>query len=401
MHAGRVNIMDLSEQVSESFVELFGGKPSVIARAPGRVNLIGEHTDYNDGFVLPMAIDRAIWIAARPRADGLVHVHSIDFDSHDTFSLEDLKRGHGWSEYLKGVAYVLKLDGHRLSGWEGVMMGDVPRGSGLSSSAALELASARIFASVSGLEWNAAYMARVGQRAENEWVGVNCGIMDQMASAACRQGHALFLDCRSLEMEHVPLPGHVAVVVMDTSTRRGLVDSAYNERRSQCEQAARFFGVKALRDVSWAEFEKRKSGLDEVVMRRARHIITENQRVLDAVRAMRSNDLAGLGNLLNAGHVSLRDDLEVTNEALNQIVEAAQMQSSCYGARMTGGGFGGCAVALVAAGQIQTFTDEVQKAYRQSSGLEPQIYVCKADAGANVVYNSDNMGSYRRITVQP
>jgi galactokinase len=219
-------------------------------------------------------------------------------------------------------------------------------------------------------------------------VGVNCGIMDQMASAACRQGHALFLDCRSLEMEHVPLPGHVAVVVMDTSTRRGLVDSAYNERRSQCEQAARFFGVKALRDVSWAEFEKRKSGLDEVVMRRARHIVTENQRVLDAVRAMRSNDLAGLGNLLKASHVSLRDDLEVTNEALNQIVEAAQMQPSCYGARMTGGGFGGCAVALVDAGQIQTFTDEVQKAYRQSSGLEPQIYVCKADAGANVVGSS-------------
>jgi len=380
--------MDLSEQVSESFVELFGGKPSVIARAPGRVNLIGEHTDYNDGFVLPMAIDRAIWIAARPRADGLVRVHSIDFDSQETFSLEDLKRGQGWSEYLKGVAYVLKLDGHRLSGWEGVMMGDVPRGSGLSSSAALELAAARVFASISSLEWNAAYMARVGQRAENEWVGVNCGIMDQMASAACRQGHALFLDCRSLEMEHVPLPGHVAVVVMDTSTRRGLVDSAYNERRSQCEQAARFFGVKALRDVSWAEFEKRKSGLDEVVMRRARHIVTENQRVLDAVRAMRSNDLAGLGNLLKASHVSLRDDLEVTNEALNQIVEAAQMQPSCYGARMTGGGFGGCAVALVDAGQIQTFTDEVQKAYRQSSGLEPQIYVCKADAGANVVGSS-------------
>jgi len=381
-------IMDLSEQVSESFVELFGGKPSVIARAPGRVNLIGEHTDYNDGFVLPMAIDRAIWIAARPRTDGLVRVHSIDFDSEDTFSLDGLNRGQGWSEYLKGVAYVLKLDGHRLLGWEGVMMGDVPRGSGLSSSAALELAAARIFASISGLEWNVVYMARVGQRTENEWVGVNCGIMDQMASAACREGHALFLDCRSLEMEHVPLPGHIAIVVMDTSTRRGLVDSAYNERRSQCEQAARFFGVKALRDVSWTEFEKRKSGLDDVVMRRARHIVTENQRVLDAVRAMRSNDLAGLGNLLNAGHVSLRDDLEVTNEALNQIVEAAQMQSSCYGARMTGGGFGGCAVALVDEGQIQTFSEGVQKAYHQSSGLEPQIYVCKADAGANVVGSS-------------
>jgi galactokinase len=172
---------------------------------------------------------------------------------------------------------------------------------------------------------------------------------------------------------------------MDTSTRRGLVDSAYNERRSQCEEAARFFGVKALRDVSLEEFEKRKSGLREVVMRRARHIITDDQRVLDAMQAMQTNDVARLGNILNAGHISLRDDFEITNEALNQIVEAAQEQSSCYGARMTGGGFGGCAIALVDAGKVNAFVDSVEKAYREKSGLEPQIYVCKASAGASVV----------------
>ncbi len=377
--------MDLSRQVSKSFVKHFGDKPSLIVRAPGRVNLIGEHTDYNDGFVLPMAIDRAIWIAVRPRTDCFVQIHSLDFEADAVISLNDLKKEQGWAEYLKGVAYILQTKGCELSGWEGVMMGDVPRGSGLSSSAAVEMATARVFASVSNLKWDAAYMARIGQRAENEWVGVNCGIMDQMASAASREGHALFLDCRSLEIQHVPLPDHVAIVVMDTSTRRGLVDSAYNERRSQCEEAARFFGVKALRDVSLEEFENRKSGLREVVMRRARHIITDDQRVLDAMQAMQANDVVRLGNILNAGHISLRDDFEITNDALNQIVEAAQEQSSCYGARMTGGGFGGCAIALVDAGKVNAFVDSVEKAYRKKSGLEPQIYVCKASAGASIV----------------
>ncbi len=377
--------MDLSKQLSESFVQHFGDKPSLVVRAPGRVNLIGEHTDYNDGFVLPMAIDRAIWIAVRPRMDRFVRIHSLDFEAETVFSLDDLKKEQGWAEYLKGIAYILQAEGRNLSGWDGMMMGDVPLGSGLSSSAAVELATARVFASVSNLEWDAAYMARIGQRAENEWVGVNCGIMDQMASAACKEDHALFLDCRSLEIQHVPLPDHVAIVVMDTSTRRGLVDSAYNERRSQCEEAARFFGVKALRDVSLEEFEKRKSGLREIVMRRARHIIMEDQRVLDAMQAMQKNDVVRLGNLLNAGHVSLRDDFEITNEALNQIVEAAQMQSSCYGARMTGGGFGGCAIALVDAGKVNAFVHSVEKVYREKSGLEPQIYVCKASAGASIV----------------
>ncbi|MFZ1040107.1 MAG: galactokinase [Anaerolineales bacterium] len=377
--------MNLSKQVSESFVKHFGVQPSLIVRAPGRVNLIGEHTDYNDGFVLPMAIDRGMCIAVRPRTDCVVRIRSLDFETETVFSLDDLKKEQGWAEYLKGIAYILQAEGCELSGWEGVMMGDVPRGSGLSSSAAVEMATARVFASISNLKWDAAYMARIGQRAENEWVGVNCGIMDQMASAACKEGHALFLDCRSLKIQHVPLPERVAIVVMDTSTRRGLVDSAYNERRSQCEEAARFFGVKALRDVSLDEFEKRKSGLREVVMRRARHIITDDQRVLDAVQAMQANDVVRLGNILNAGHISLRDDFEITNDALNQIVEAAQEQSSCYGARMTGGGFGGCAIALVDAGKVNAFVDSVEKAYRKKSGLDPQIYVCKASAGASVV----------------
>jgi len=267
------------------------------------------------------------------------------------------------------------------------MAGDVPIGAGLSSSAAVELATARTFGCVSGFEWDAVKMAKIGQRAENHWVGVNCGIMDQMASAASRAGHALFLDCRSLEIQHIPMPADVAVVVMDTSTRRGLVTSAYNERRSQCEEAARYFSVKALRDVSVKEFEERrwKKEVNEAVWRRARHIITENQRVLDAIKAMHAGDIKTVGKLFNESHASLRDDFEVTNEALNQIVESALEQEGCYGARMTGAGFGGCAVALVEKEKAQSFADAVSTAYRQRSGLEASVYVCQASEGASVV----------------
>jgi galactokinase len=227
-------------------------------------------------------------------------------------------------------------------------------------------------------------MAKISQKAENEWVGVNCGIMDQMASAASREGFALFLDCRSLEYQFAPLPENTSVVVLDTSTRRGLVDSAYNERRSQCEKAAHWFGVKALRDVSVDEFE-RSHGLSEIVMKRARHIITENTRVLEAVDVMKAGNVKRLGELFNASHKSLRDDFEVTNEALNQIVECAQEQSSCYGARMTGAGFGGCAVALVQEENAAEFTKAVSVAYKQESGLVASVYVCKASEGANII----------------
>jgi len=371
--------------VIQAFRDMFGDQPTILVRAPGRVNLIGEHTDYNDGFVLPMAINRAVWIALRPRDDRRVQIHSLDYEETVEFPLDDLRKGDGWGEYIKGVANELQVEGFKLAGWDGVLGGDVPKGAGLSSSAALELAATRAFAAVSGFDWRPARMAQIGQRAENRWVGVNCGIMDQMVSAAAQDGHALFLDCRSLEYEHVPLPGGVAVVVMDTSTRRGLVDSAYNERRAQCEAAAEFFGVPALRDVSLEEFSVKSGKLENTVMRRARHIITENQRVLDAVAAMRVGDVRKLGILFNESHASLRDDFEVTNQALNQIVEAAQMHPACLGARMTGGGFGGCAVALVDKGQVEAFTSTVMDAYHRRSGLDAQFYACQPSQGASII----------------
>lgn len=373
-----------TQTLERSFSTYFNAKSEFIVRAPGRVNLIGEHTDYNDGFVLPMAIDRAVWIALSSRADSRVRVRSLELEVDSDFDLHSLTKGSGWQEYIKGVAYQLQKAGHELRGFDAIMTGDVPRGAGLSSSAAVELAAAYAFAAVSGFAWDAAQMAKISQKAENEWVGMNCGIMDQMASAACREGCALFLDCRTLEVQHAPLPENISVVILDTSTRRRLVDSAYNERRSQCEEAARWFGVKALRDVSVEEFEK-GNGLSEVVMKRARHIITENARVLEAVNVMKAGNVKRLGELFNASHASLRDDFEVTNEALNQIVECAQEQPSCYGARMTGAGFGGCAVALVREENAQEFAKAVSAAYKQRSGLDASVYVCKASEGASLV----------------
>jgi galactokinase len=373
--------------LNQQFQFHFNAKPDLIVRAPGRVNLIGEHTDYNDGFVLPMAIDHAVWLALRPRTDGKVRIHSLDLETESAFELHSLTRSGDWIEYPKGVASELIKAGYELKGFDAVMTGDVPRGAGLSSSAAVELATARAFAAVSGFEWNAPLMAKIAQKAENSWVGVNCGIMDQMASAACKEGYALFLDCRSLEIQHAPLPEGVSIVILDTSTRRGLVDSAYNERRSQCEEAARWFGVKALRDVSVEEFEKKtkeESGLSEVAIKRARHIVTENERVLEAIEVMKNGNVKRLGELFNASHDSLRDDFEVTNEALNIMVECAREQPGCYGARMTGAGFGGCAVALVEESQTKAFTQAVSAAYRQRSGIDANIYVCKASEGASI-----------------
>lgn len=383
-----INAIMETQTLAQLFKTYFNANPEFIVRAPGRVNLIGEHTDYNDGFVLPMAIDRAVWIALSPRADSQVRIRSLDLETDSAFDLHSLTKGEGWAEYPKGVAYELQKAGHVLKGFDAVMTGDVPSGAGLSSSAAVELATARAFATICNITWDAAQMAKLSQKAENEWVGVNCGIMDQMASAASKEGYALFLDCRTLEYQHAPLPKNISVVILDTSTRRGLVDSAYNERRSQCEEAARWFGVKALRDVSVEDFErktKEESGLSEIAARRARHIVTENARVLEAVEVMKAGNVKRLGELFNASHISLRDDFEVTNEALNQIVECAQEQSGCYGARMTGAGFGGCAVALVQEEKAEEFTHAVSAAYRQKSGLDASVYVCKASEGASII----------------
>ncbi len=310
--------MPPQDRVSQEFEKRFGEAPALLLRAPGRVNLIGEHTDYNDGFVLPMAIDRAIWIAARPRDDQQVRVHSLDLGRSANFDLQALQREPAnWSEYLKGVAWALQEADYALAGWEGVMAGDVPRGAGLSSSAALEMATARTFAAVSNLPWDPREMALLGQRAENEWVGMNCGIMDQMISAAGVADHALLIDCRSLEIRAVPLPPKTVVAVLDTATRRGLVDSAYNERRAQCEAGARYFGVAALRDLTLEQFEDHEpaeGGLDDVSWRRVRHVVSENARTLRAAEAMERGDAAALGQLMNASHISLQDDFEVSSD---------------------------------------------------------------------------------------
>jgi galactokinase len=371
-------------KIESHFLARFGTAPAAVVRAPGRVNLIGEHTDYNDGFVLPMAIDRAITIALRPRSDGRVFIHSLDYEQSAEFALDRLEKGEiAWVEYLQGMAWALQAEGFTLHGWEGVLAGDIPRGAGLSSSAALELATGRAFAAVSGLIWDAARMARLAQKAENEWVGVRCGIMDQMAAAVARAGHALFLDCRSLAYEHIPLPAGVSIAVLDTATRRGLVDSAYNERRRQCENAARALGAAALRDVDEATLTRRAADLDEVTRRRARHVVSENARVLQAIAAMRRGDALALGRLLDLSHASLRDDFEVSSPALDQIVALARRDRACLGARMTGAGFGGCAVALVESDQAPRFVQEVIRAYREQTGLDAQGYLCAASEGAS------------------
>jgi galactokinase len=377
--------MDLRSRVTAEFAPRFGSPPSAIVRAPGRVNLIGEHTDYNDGFVLPMAIDRAIWIALRPRPDRLVVVHSLDFAETAEFDLDRLEKQSGWIEYLKGVAWALQQDAYRVHGFDAVVAGDVPIGAGLSSSAAWELAAARAFAVTSGFTWDATQMALVGQRAENQWVGMNCGIMDQMISAAGQADHALLIDCRSLETQPVPLPPGIVVLVLDTATRRGLVDSAYNERRSQCEAVAKFFSVKALRDVTLDQLNEKRDLLDRVAYRRARHVISENERTLQAADAMKRGETIELGQLMQLSHMSLRDDFEVSSRELNVMVECAERQSGCYGARMTGAGFGGCAVALVRQNAAEAFSSSIATEYQAATGLTPNIYICTAANGAEIV----------------
>ena len=378
--------MSLQETVTAEFIRLHGEQPTHIVRAPGRVNLIGEHTDYNDGFVLPMAIDKAAWIALRPRDDRWVSVYSTFYEQTVAFSLDDFETAKdGWIEYLRGVAWVLTDQGYALKGWDGVIGSDVPVGAGLSSSAAIEMATARALAVTSGFEWSAPVMAKVGQAAENNWVGAKTGIMDQMISAAGKADHALLIDCRSLETQLFPLPPKTVVVVLDTATRRGLVDSAYNERRESCEKAAHFFAVKALRDLTIDQFEDKASLLDTVTRRRARHVITENARTLAAGEAMKRGDASALGKLMDESHVSMRDDFEISSDALNAIVDAARREPGCYGARMTGGGFAGCAVALVDVDQAERFATAVAGTYQNNTGLTPAIYVCRATNGAEVV----------------
>ena len=384
MNATEPHHADLLRQVTDGFRERYGGDPEAVVQAPGRVNLIGEHTEYNDGFVLPLALERATYLALRRRADSRVVVESLG-RGEASFDLTALERGDGWVEYLKGVAWALQEDGFALTGWEGVLTSDVPGGAGLSSSAALELATMQAFAVASGFPWEPKRMARLAQRAENEWVGAMTGIMDQLISACGEAGSALLIDCRSLDTKSVPIPSGTAVVVMDTATRHRHVDSGYNERRKSCEEAAAFFGVPALRDVDETLFLSREAELPEPARRRARHIVFENARTEAAAQAMVDGDAATLGRLMSESHTSMQGDFEISSRELDQMVELAQAEVACFGARMTGGGFAGCAVALVREGEVAAFSESVAAGYRRATGLEPALYVCKGAAGASVV----------------
>ncbi|MEM6527014.1 MAG: galactokinase [Chloroflexota bacterium] len=378
--------MTIIQELKQLFTEQFSTSPTHIVRAPGRVNLIGEHTDYNDGFVLPMAIEHAIYIALRARKDDTVHIFASNFDDTFAFNLEDFKKdGMSPAEYVKGMTRALQNAGYNLRGWDGVLKGDIPIGAGLSSSAATEMAIGQAFKAVGTIDATPAQMAQMGQWVENDWLGLGSGIMDQMISASGQAGSALLIDCRSLDTEPVPLPEDTAVVILDTGTRRGLVDSKYNERRQQCEEAATFFGVPKLRDLTLEQFSAREQELPELPRKRARHVITENERVLKARDALKAGDAAVFGQLMNASHVSMRDDFEISSDALNAMVNHAQRQPSCYGARMTGGGFGGCAVALVGRDAAEVFSEVVTRDYVAQTGHTPAAYISQPTQGAGIL----------------
>ena len=379
---------NLLQKARHLFEEKFNKSAEFVVRAPGRVNLIGEHTDYNDGFVLPIALNKGICIAVSENKRRTVNIVAGNFSpTIQKVDLELLKKSDdGWLEYLKGIINELELHYQcKLKGFDAAIVGDLPIGAGLSSSAALELAFAKAFTYINQIEWQPKVAAQLAQRAENNWVGVNCGIMDQLISAMGKTGHALLIDCRSLECKPLPLPKDATVIVMDTATRRELVASAYNEHRQQCELAAKTLQVKALRDASLSDLDQLRADLDEQVYARAKHVITECDRTLVAQETMLSGDVKILGELFKQSHQSLADDFNVTNTALDSIVALANDHAACYGARMTGAGFGGCAIALIQSSQVDSFCKQIAADYFAAMQLEANIFPVTAQDGVAIV----------------
>ncbi|HLK59441.1 MAG TPA: galactokinase [Chthonomonadaceae bacterium] len=379
-------------EIERRFMELYGSAPTIVVRAPGRVNLIGEHTDYNDGFVFPAAIDRDVLIAASPRPDRQVRAFALNFNQSSTFSLQGVQPAtdgrERWSNYLRAMAWIFQEEGMSPQGMNCVVLGDVPLGAGLSSSAAMLVASGLAFAAGLGIEVEGVRLALLAQKAEQQFVGVNVGIMDQFISALGQKDHALLIDTRALTYEAVPLPqSGVSIVIADTNKKRGLVDSEYNTRRAECERAVEILqqflpGITALRDVSLAEFEQYADRLPEVICRRARHVISEDDRTLRSVTALKAGDIARFGELMNASHESLKNDYQVSCKELDAMVAAARAIEGVYGARMTGAGFGGCTVSLVRTEAVETFLREVPPRYKQATGLNATIYATTASQGA-------------------
>ncbi len=376
-----------------AYQDYFGSNPSHISIGPGRVNLIGEHTDYNDGFVLPVAIKRDVRVAFRPRSDRKVRLFSVEYSESFEFNLDEIAHNPDklWTNYVMGVAWSLAERGLHLTGIDAALSGNVPRGSGLSSSAAIEIATALAFLHASG-QINALsgpQIAKAAQRAENAFVGVNCGIMDQFISIMGAENHALLIDCRTLDYTLAPMPENISLVIGNTKASRSLASSAYNERRAQCEEGVATLQsvlpeIRALRDVTCAQLEQHKALLSETVYRRCRHVIGENERVMQTVAALASGDLAQVGRLMNTSHESLRHDYEVSSAALDTMVDAMRSVAGCYGARLTGAGFGGCAIALVEPGREQAIADTIYEQYPKVTQLWPEVYTSKASAGARV-----------------
>ena len=375
------------EGLKSRFGELYGEEP-IVCRAPGRDKLIGEHTDYNDGFVFPAAIDLFTWVAVAPRGDGRVRVHSEEFGESVEFELgAPPQQGDArWSRYISGVALMVQRDGHRLNGANLLIRGEVPIGAGVSSSAALEIAAGFALLSNSGAAMEGRKLAQLCQKAENEIIGARVGIMDQLASACCIADHALLLDCRSLEFRSLPLPSRIRLVICNTMVKRELAGSAYNTRRAECEQgvqflAQRFPQVRALRDATMEQLETCRAAMPETVFRRCRHVITEDERVLRAAEALEQNRLEDLRRAMAESHRSLREDYEVSCAELDLLVQLANQERGVHGARMTGAGFGGCTINLVEASEADEFQEHVSAGYRQRTGMKPDIYICHAADG--------------------
>jgi galactokinase len=376
--------MDI-ENLKSKFTEQYGAVPRIF-RAPGRVNLIGEHTDYNDGFVMPCAIDFATYVAMAAREDRRIRIISLNFAGEYEFDLDNpaVETAESWARYVEGVAAILERAGHRLRGANILIESNVPIGSGLSSSAALEVSTGFALSTISGAKIETWELAKIGQTAEHEYAGVRSGIMDQFASAFGLENHALFLDCRSLCWEPIPL-SKAKFIICNTRTKHDLADGEYNKRRADCEAAAALFGKKSLRDVTLDEFTENSGALPERLQKRARHVITENSRVLGAVSALKNNDLPEFGRLMNESHESLRADYEVSSDELDLMVKIARAQPGVLGARMTGGGFGGCTVNLLENDISEDFIAKVSTEYQKNTGITPEIYGFHAGPGVSEI----------------
>jgi len=379
------------ETLRKQFRTQFGGEPQVYC-APGRVNLIGEHVDYSEGWVLPLAIDRVCYALVQPRRDRRLRIHSAQFNQTVEYALNDANRTQKeWATYVRGVAWAIEQTGDRFPGADLLVSSEVPLGAGLSSSAALEVACALALLSTSGRRKDLTTIARLCQRAENEFVGMQCGIMDQLVACFGKKDHALLIDCRTLETMPVPLDGtKVRVVVANTMAKHALVASEYNRRRAECEEAvrrirARRTTVRTLRDVTWADIEKESTDWPDAIRRRARHVTTEIGRVEAAASALQAGRYEEVGKLMSASHESLDEDFQVSCDELNTMVELANELPGCIGARMTGAGFGGCTVNLVWTKQAESFAKDLAKRYKAATGITPEVMVCEPSDGAHQI----------------